>query len=106
MDVATTGLFERALERLDTLGWRQDTFGPSGSARCLVGHVSDALRECHPERCEDPTLLTEVGSVLSQAIYVREGHYGIPMCWNDEDGRTVEEVRLVLKEAGTIRPDL
>jgi len=92
----------KAAERLREVGWRQGDFGGADGPHCLVGAC---MWVTGPERrVADQVVPTDVAYVAGGAAYAHThgsgayfGDVAAVMAWNDEPGRTVEEVIATLE---------
>ena len=103
----------RAAERIEKYGWRQGDAGEAGQPQCLVGAISSACDDLTPGRgAFDDTFMGAYGrafddtfmGALDRVISVVEADdwtLGIVQ-WNDDAGRTKDEVIDVLRRAAAL----
>lgn len=98
--------------RLRTVGWRQHAYGPSEGPNCVMGasgRVIRALTGYEIAKADDAefgdtfdricALEDEVKSRLTQALGINPLGFSDVEEWNDDYGRTVEEVFALLDSA-------
>lgn len=93
MSKTPTEIVDEMMERIQRGGWIQGSFGGENRGHCLMGAMNEACADT-PFAVRD-----EVTTALTRAIRDREGIVRKIWKWNDERGRSIEDVLLVLKDA-------
>lgn len=85
-------VLRKAAEYLATRGWKQNTVGEHGGPRCAVGSIWSASGWTGNR--------ADLDTLVESAWNEMEAHLGVPSLarWNDERGRTREEVIAKLRE--------
>lgn len=109
-DLSVVDVLDRADQALATHGWGQHSFVTDDGRMCLDGALRYAIAGT-PEVTLAHLLLTDEYSVLLAArlrlaqVIAPDDDGFVTVGWNDEPGRTVDEVRAALRAAREIGGD-
>jgi hypothetical protein len=103
MTINTAAAYRGACARIRTLGWTQHQWTGSQGEECLMqalGRFTDLTQEGEDTVTQVPKavlvpLIKELG--LQPTAETRAGFAAALWDWNDQDGRTVEEVTALLQ---------
>ena len=91
IQICAADVLEQAADNMIIYGWTQGTYGLAGEEQCLIGHVVTVCKE---------------NWELNDYVYwvLEERLNKSPQGWNDQIGRTFDEVRdLMLLTAKDLR---
>lgn len=110
----TDNPYTKAIEVINELGWHQgeyqartdtDEHDPNGAV-CAMGALGVALRgSAYGAPLDDPLLSKVVNEQYPTCPHPGHSHDGAPRsvpCWNDEDGRTKDQVIAVFEKTAVL----
>lgn len=88
-------VLEAAADNLFVQGWQQGTYGSEDGKRCAIGHILSGEKKVLNSRFCNIDRLVHVDTIARSALrdQIDSSHSHGISTWNDEEGRTAEEVR-------------